>query len=481
MKLALAHLLCAALAPEILEQGTIRLYYLQLPLGQERYSLSRDGDDVHLTTAFDFTDRGGRVQLEASLRMAADFTPKRFQANGKSYRFVNVDSEVEVEAGSASVRVRDRTDRVAAPERFFTVDGYAPFAVQMMLVRYWNAHGRPDVLKTLPGEPWNEARIQHRGRDAIQAGSETRSLDRYTIEGVVWGRETLWLTEEGAFAAAVTRAGGLTFEGVREDLAEALPVLAERSAEESVADLSQISIGVEPRASGSYALVGATVVDGTERAPIPDATILVSEGRIEAVGPRAGISIPPEVRGIDVRGKTILPGLWDMHTHVTQMEWGPIYLAAGVTTVRDMGNERELLLALRDALAKGAVLGPRLLLAGLVDGGGPNAFGTVAAATPEEGRAVVRRYHDEGYHQVKLYSLLAPDVVAAIASEAHRLGMTVTGHVPTAMTLRQAVEAGMDHIAHLAVRDEPGSEELRRDGRVPAGAPNRRRSDALLG
>jgi imidazolonepropionase-like amidohydrolase len=462
MKLALAQLLWAALAPEVVEEGTLRLYYLQLPLGQERYSLSREGDDLLLISDFDFTDRGGRVELGASLRMAGDLTPKRFEARGKSYRFVNVDSEVEVEGGSATVRVRDRTDRVAIPESFFTVDGYAPFAVQMMLVRYWNAHGRPEVLATLPGEPWNDVRIEHRGRDSVDVGSGARILDRYTLEGVVWGRETLWLTEEGAFAAAVTRAGGLTFEGVREELAEALPKFAARAAQEAIADLDRISRGVEPRASGSYALVGATVVEGTDRAALAEATVLVRDGRIEAVGPRAAIAIPPDAPAIDVRGKTILPGLWDMHTHVTQIEWGPVYLAAGVTTVRDMGNERELLLALRDALERDEVLGPRLLLAGLVDGGGSNAFGTVAAADPEEGRAVVRRYHDEGFHQVKLYNLLAPDVVAAIAREAHRLGMTVTGHVPTAMTLEQAVEAGMDHIAHLAVRDEPGSEDLRR-------------------
>ena len=465
MKIALAFVLWTALAPELVEEGTLRLYYLKLPLGHERYSLARDGDDLLLTSDFDFTDRGGRVQLAASLRMAGDMTPRRFEAKGKSYRFVNVDSEVTLESGSASVRVRGDTNRVSIPERVFTVDGYAPFSVQMMLVRYWNAHGRPAVLATLPGEagePLNEVRIAIRGRDEVRVGERVVVLDRYTLEGVVWGRETLWLTESGAFAAAVTRAGGLTFEGVREDLAEALPALAARAAKEAVADLGRISEGIELLASGSYALVGATVVDGTGRAAVPDATVLVGHGRIEAVGPRVEISIPPGAASIDVRGKTILPGLWDMHTHVTQIEWGPVYLAAGVTTVRDMGNESELILALRDALASGKALGPRLLLAGLVDGGGPNAFGTVAATTPEEGRAVARRYHDAGFHQVKLYNLLEPDVVSAIAGEAHRLGMTVTGHVPTAMTLQQAVAAGMDHIAHLAVRDEPGSEELRR-------------------
>ena len=59
-----------------------------------------------------------------------------------------------------------------------------------------------------------------------------------------------------------------------------------------------------------------------------------------------------------VDGKTIVPGLWDMHTHVTQIEWAPVYLAAGVTTVRDMGNEFEFITALRDAIASGRALGP---------------------------------------------------------------------------------------------------------------------------
>ena len=462
LSLILSSALWAVLAPELVEEGTIRLFYLQHPLGYERYTLSGDGGDLLLTSDFDFTDRGGQVQLVATLRMGGDWTPRRFQAKGKSYRFVNVDSEVAFDGGSASVRVRNETSRVAIPDQIFAVDGYAPFSVQAMLVRYWSAHGRPEIVATLPGEPLNEVRVEHRGQDEVKVEERVEKLDRFTVEGVVWGRETLWLTESGTFAAAVTRAGGLSFEGVREDLAEALPALAAVAAKEAVSDLGVISRGVSPVASGTFALVGGRVVDGTGRATLEDAIVLVRDGRIDSVGPRAEIEIPPGALRIDVRGKTILPGLWDMHTHVTQVEWGPVYLAAGVTTVRDMGNELELITALRDAISSGSALGPRLLLAGLVDGGGPNAFGTVAAAAPEEGRAVVRRYRDLGFQQVKLYNLLEPDVVAAIADEAHRSGMTVTGHVPAAMTLHQAVEAGMDHIAHLAVRDEPGSEELLR-------------------
>jgi len=86
------------------------------------------------------------------------------------------------------------------------------------------------------------------------------------------------------------------------------------------------------------------------------------------------------------------------------------HLASGVTTIRDMGGEEGFLVAIRDAIKSGKALGPRYVLAGLVDGPGPRAFGAVTAATPDEGRAVVRKYHDEGFEQIKIYSLVTPDV-----------------------------------------------------------------------
>jgi imidazolonepropionase-like amidohydrolase len=138
-----------------------------------------------------------------------------------------------------------------------------------------------------------------------------------------------------------------------------------------------------------------------------------------------------------------------------------------------MGGEFEFLTAFRDALDSGRGLGPKLLLAGLVDGGGPDAFGVISAETAEQARGVVARYHGAGFQQIKLYDLLQPVVVTALTSEAHRLGMTVTGHVPRSLTLREAVEAGMDQIAHLPITGDPDTAEvestvefLRRHGTV---------------
>jgi imidazolonepropionase-like amidohydrolase len=127
-----------------------------------------------------------------------------------------------------------------------------------------------------------------------------------------------------------------------------------------------------------------------------------------------------------------------------------------------MGNEFQFITALREAIASRRAVGPRVLAAGLVDGGGPNAFGVIYAATPEEAKQVVAKYHDAGFQQIKIYSVVTPAIVEALCVEAHRLGMSVTGHVPNGMTIDQAVDAGMDQIAHLAIRGEAGSDEVTR-------------------
>jgi imidazolonepropionase-like amidohydrolase len=465
--------LAAALAgmaqpPQVqIEHGTLRLHYLQKPIGLERYTLDRDGGTLRLSADFDFTDRGGRVQLSATLRTHPDYTPIQFTAKGKSYRFVNVDADVTIDGSTATLQEGGAQDvaRMPLPPAFFTVDGYAPFSAQMLLMRYWQQHGRPRVLPTIPGSAdhhLNEVVIEARGRDTFHVGSRSFALDRFSLDGVVWGRETVWLDERGALAAAITRAGGLSFEAVREDLEPALRDIVMRGTADRLRDLASITSAVPPIRAGAYALVGATVVDATGHPPIQDGVIVVREGRIADVGSRSAVNVPPGVDVVDVSGRTIVPGLWDMHTHVTQIEWAPVYLAAGVTTVRDMGNEFEFITALRDAVGSHRAVGPRLLLAGLVDGGGPNAFGVYDAGTPEEGRRLVARYHDAGFQQMKIYNLVAPPVVEAICAEAHRLGMTVTGHVPTALTIEQAVAAGMDHIAHLAIRGEAGTPEVDR-------------------
>jgi imidazolonepropionase-like amidohydrolase len=218
---------------------------------------------------------------------------------------------------------------------------------------------------------------------------------------------------------------------------------------QELANLAAIERQTPPQRTGAFAIAGATLINAAGNAPVKDAVVIVRNGRIVAAGPRAGTPIPAGMPVVDAKGKTLLPGLWEMHIHFSGVEFGPALLGAGVTTARDCGGEFDYLVAQRDAVEKRAALSPRLLLAGLVDAGGPKAFGHIIAETAEEGRAVVRRYHNAGFQQIKLYTFLSPDVIRSIAEEAHRLGMTVTGHVPQAFNAFEGVEAGMDQINHL--------------------------------
>jgi imidazolonepropionase-like amidohydrolase len=273
----------------------------------------------------------------------------------------------------------------------------------------------------------------------------------------VWGRETVWIDATDRFAAIVSRIHILPLEAVREDLAAALPTLKASSIADRMSDLAVMLKRVAPLAQGTFALAGARLIDGSGRPPIDNAVIIVRDGRIVSAGPQSPNEMLYGDRVLDVSGATIIPGLWDMHAHAAQIEWLPAYLAAGVTTIRDMGGEQPYLTAMRAAVAAGTGLGPRVLLAGLVDGDAAGAFGAVVAASPEQGRAIVDRYKAAGFDQMKLYSLLQPEVVAAITARAHEDGMTVTGHVPTALGLTRAVAAGMDHVAHLPLNGDPHS------------------------
>jgi imidazolonepropionase-like amidohydrolase len=452
----------AAQAPPPADSGTILVSLIDRPVGREVYSSRAVGDGTEYTADLDLTERNGRLQVSASMRLGADFTPAEFTVKGKSYRFVNVDAAVKVAGGIATVTNLGETKTFEAPRRFFTAQSYAPLSARAQLIRYWEKHGKPETLPVIPGEPTRGVRIAYSGVDTITLGARKTVLRRFSVDGVVWGSETVWLDEADRFAAIVSRVHILPIEGVREDLKSALPQLQASALADRLGDLLRLKSDVRPVAEGSFALSGARLIDGTSKPPIDDAVVVVRNGLIIAAGPRSTITTPGRTRVIDVRGAVIVPGLWDMHAHAAQIEWLPAYLAAGVTTIRDMGGETPFLTGIRDTVgAKGDGLGPHVLLAGLVDGDATGAFGATVAATPEQGRAVVDRFKALGFNQMKLYSLLQPDVVSAINARAHELGMTVTGHVPTALGLTRAVEAGMDQVAHLPINGDPQSPATR--------------------
>jgi imidazolonepropionase-like amidohydrolase len=454
--LALAALLLAAPTGALAQAralgdtaGAFILHKIGNPNGREDWLLAPDGHGGHrLTSRFSFTDRGTVVPLDAELAYGADGRPVHFTLKGRTSRGSAADIGVTIAGDSARVRTDSTTTTVPLASAF-PAHGYAPMAMQQAVVREWRARGRPATLSLVPAAA---LRIAARGTDTIALPSGRAVLERVSVAGLIWGRETLWLDAAGNLVAVATIDAEFDpVQAVRAGDESAVGTFVQLAAADAIAALGELDAGATPVARGDtlLALVGGTLVDGTGAAPVPDAVVVVRGTRILAAGPRAKVRVPRGARIINTTGATMLPGLWDMHTHYAQAEWGPIYLASGVTTVRDVGNQLEFLLGARQAIASGRGLGPRLLAAGIIDGDAPNAMGLARAGTPEQGVAWVRRYHAAGLEQIKIYSSVSAEALAAITAEAHALGMTVTGHVPRGLDGYQGVAAGMDQVNHV--------------------------------
>jgi len=457
-----------------IEVGTFRLHKFEQAIGEEKYTVGSIANEVILDSAFEFTDRGTRVPLTAKLRTTSALVPVSFSAKGDIARGISLDAAVEATADKIRIRLEKDSKNTARPDKFFFISGYAPAAMQMILMRYWESAGRPAKLQTYPA---GEIAIEDRGADTVTANGQRVKLERFGISGLIWGRETLWMRESNLVALVTVDAEFDHFEAIAPEYEANLGDFVRIAGADGMAALSEISksFRVTSPEESITALTGATLIDGTGAPSIADSVILVRGGKIEAAGPRSRVSIPKNAKVVNLKGKTIAPGLWDMHAHFEQVEWGPVYLGAGVTTVRDVGNEFDFITAVRDAIASGRGVGPRLLLAGVVDGSGPFSLGVDRVDTPEQASQWVHKYHDAGFSQIKIYSSMKRENLEAVAQEAHRLGMTLTGHVPEGMNAYDAVNAGQDQINHVSyILDimDPDFIRLRRESNYEAAFEN---------
>ena len=222
--------------------------------------------------------------------------------------------------------------------------------------------------------------------------------------------------------------------------------------------------------SQTLVIEGATLIDGTGRAPVRDSVVVVEGSRITAVGARGAVSYPPQAQVISAAGRTLLPGLIDAHIHFLDF-MPPMFLHFGVTSVFDTANPTEWILATRDALNTGKIKGPRMFVTGwVVDG--PIARSNMDHPTErggykthventEEARAETRRLIRLGVDAIKVHEGLTYELLGAIAEEAHNAGLEVVGHAEDA---RESVLAGMRFIEHhRPVRRSTVRGELSRD------------------
>ena len=441
---------------DIIESGKFRFYETKQIRGEETYEITRSATGELLLTAktdMPFAEQENKPLVNVSLRTSADFTPQVFQIKGPTLLDLEENTSVVIQGAAAKIQDRGSDTSASVPKTFFTMSGYVPVAVEMMLVRYWLKHGQPKSIQLLPV---GEAFVELRGKDTVTIAGKSIALSRYHLSGKNWrggwGRQTLWLDSDNRLVAAVNLGSDIetNYYAFREAYDSQMSFFLKRAVDDAIDRLGQMANRLSPQTTQPIALVGATLIDVTGKPAVPNSVVVIQDGRIIAAGPQSSIKIPKNAKLIDIKGKFLLPGLWDMHAHFYQAEFGPTYLAAGITTARDVGNDIEYGTALRDAAKAKRGLGPRMLLAGYIDGKNENHTFDVQVETPEEARAAVQHYKDAGYEQIKIRDNVKLETLKVICAEAHRLGMTVTGHVPQGMNALQAVEAGMDQLNHMS-------------------------------
>lgn len=191
----------------------------------------------------------------------------------------------------------------------------------------------------------------------------------------------------------------------------------------------------------------------------PDQIVIIEKNRITAVGPRKDTRYPRNAPAmLNGKGSFLIPGLWDMHVHLVFGDWFPraqeislpLFVANGVTSVRDMGSELEIVQSWRNDIEGGRLLGPRIMTSGpMLDGPKPRFPSSIAAATPEDGRRAVIQLKQSGADFIKLQSLIPREAVFAIADEARKQEIPFEGHVPDSVRASEMSNAGMHSFEHL--------------------------------
>jgi imidazolonepropionase-like amidohydrolase len=425
--------LVAGSAPALAHDDDVRIH--GVAVGTQKLQALPGGA---MQADYGFSERGRGDHIRARWTLAANGLPIAYDAEGNDYWKVPLTEHFEVAAGKATWknRIEDGSAAWSAPGAFYLPANAPPEFMGVLARALLKAPGRR--LKLLPaGEAWLERGAQ------LRANGHTLTL--YRIGGIEFTPVPVWLDEQGATAAVIDD----WFEVLGDRLE---PLLSRLQAAQGAADQAwsaEVAHRLTHKPAGALMIRHARLFDPRDLSVRDDMRVLVRGEHVVRVAPDDAGAAPPDTEVIDAAGRFLMPGLWDVHQHFSGVD-GTFDLIAGVTSARDMANDNEALLARVKRFDSGTELGPRVVLAGIVEGTGPLAGPTpVRVENLAQAQAAVDWYAAHGYEQIKIYSSFPPPLVAPIADMAHARGLRVSGHVPAFMLAQQFIEAGADEIQHL--------------------------------
>jgi hypothetical protein len=399
---------------------------------------TRDGDRV--TIDYDVKNNGRGPTIAETLVLDADGFPRSWTITGSTTFGSKVAESFEADAGAArwTDSVGDGSAQVDRPTLYI-----AQSASPWQLGLYARALLSADDLR-LPVLPAGEVRLEKGRSLTVSDGASKLQLRQFAISGLDLN-PTYFLLDDSQALFATISPNGVT---IRKGFEAEAPRLQALAAELSLARLEGIQQETAHRHAAPVRIRNVRVFDPERLALSEPVSVLVWGRRISSIQPLDAPASPGEVL-VEGEGGTLVAGLHEMHGHISQAA-AILNLAAGVTTMRDMGNNNAVLDQLVDSIESGKVAGPRIHRSGFIEGRSPfNSNNGILVASQAEALDAVRWYAARGYGQVKLYNSMNPAWTKAAVAEAHRLGLRASGHVPAFSNANAMIDAGYDELTHI--------------------------------
>lgn len=414
--------------------------YRVLSGGNDVGHLTADVDAQRVTIDYDYKNNGRGPTIAETIALDADGYPVRWDIDGATTFGNKVDESFAREGGSATWR--DATGEGQAPTaeaRFYVPQNGSPWSLALLAKALL-----VDDDRSLPVLPGGTASLTVRDTMTFEGPDGPVAATMYELSGLDLNPSYLALDAKGNLFAlasprfAVIRAGYEAADQKLRDYAEQL------STDRFVRIQKEAAHDFE----GPVRIRNVYVFDAEDMTRKGPYAVVWHEDRISSVQPNDA----PVTEGetvIDGAGGTLVPGLYEMHGHISQ-GGALLNVAAGITSVRDMGNENDVLAGLIQRIGDGTIAGPRITRSGFIEGKSPFSSQTgELVETKEQALDQVRWYAARGFHQVKLYNSMTPEWAPDLVKEAHRLGLHVAGHVPAFSNADAMIEAGFDELTHI--------------------------------
>jgi Amidohydrolase family len=378
-------------------------------------------------------DNGRGSKLREHVELGPDGLPRRWEIQGTSWFGAPVKETFLVQNGRATWTSLDDKGEADAKSALYLANNGTPWAKGLYLKTLLAAKGFQ--RNVLPGGAIRAEELR-----SVQVGSPKDEVVAYAIWGLDVAPQFV-LTRKDHLVAWLVPGTVLVEEKHQGDFAELSTLAGELSADA----LKSFTTKVTHSVPGPLWLTNVRVFDPVSGQVGAPTNVGIFRDVIVSVGANA----PSDATIVDGGGGTLLPGLFDSHSHID--DWsGALNIAAGVTFVRDPGNDNDTLLLLEKRIAAGDFLGPRVKASGFLEGQSPfSAHTGFVVDTVDEAKARVQWYAAHGFWGVKIYNSMNPEFVRPIADEAHRLGLHVSGHVPAFMSSERAIRDGYDEINHI--------------------------------